>query len=401
MTVIPVLLRTLRRPLTLYAAVLLWVAALLFIFFVSPNFRGSLSDGKSTPAGDYLQFYLAAKMVTSGFADQLYNFSLQQSMQRDPQIIPFSWAPNTYLLFIYPPFVAGFFIPLSLLPFMTSAIVWLLCMALCGLSVLHLLSREYPVLRPYFGGLLIASLIFRPAVHAIYSCQNSTLTLLLFTSAFLLLKRRWDFVAGVVLALVSFKPQLLLMVGLAILATQSWRVFYGLCVTGVFLALGSLLVSVQASTEYLLRVPELSRWIEMPGMQLAGMSCWYGFFRLLLSGQSLPLIQLCAAVMSLISAAIVIARLRATGLRDEVSWSMVSIATLLISPHLLSYDLTLLALPCLLLLGTKQGWGLAAALYVSAIVSPGVAEKLAVQPVVLVMFVALLLLRRAPQPAIV
>ena len=397
------LLRTLRRPATLYAAIVLWFGAVLFICFASPNFRGSLTDGKATPGGDYLQFYLAARMITEGFADQLYDFALQQSMQRDPEVVPYTWDPNSYLLFVYPPFVAAFFIPLSLLPFMSSALVWMGVMLLCGAASLLLLRAELKPLRPYLGALLFAALIYRPAVHAIYSCQNSTLSLLLFTATWLLLRRDREYSAGAVAALLSFKPQLLLMFGLIVIATRAWRVLAGLCSMGAALLVVSLLVSVSATTEYFLRVPQLSRWIEMPGMQLAGMSCWYGFFRLALRGFPLGAIQLLTVLASLVTAGLVLVRVRSCGVRDEVGWSMVILGTLLISPHLLAYDLTLLLLPCVLLAcsGAKGAPTLAASLFIAAIVSPAIAQKLLFQPVVPVMFVALLLLCRAPEPAVV
>lgn len=398
-----ILLRTLRRPATLYAALALWIGAVLFMFFASPNFRGSLADGTATPGGDYLQFYVAARMIAEGFADQLYDFALQQSMQRDPQIIPYTWDANSYLLFVYPPFVAAFFLPLSYLPFMTSALVWMLVMLLCGAVSLLLIRAQFRTLQPYLGALFLGALIYRPAVHAIYSCQNSTLSLLLFTGTLLLLRRERDFSAGSVAALLSFKPQLLLMLVLVVIATRSWRMLAGLCATGAALLVASLLVSAPATAEYFIRVPQLSRWIEMPGMQLAGMSCWYGFFRLTLSGSPLPVIQLLTVVASVVTAGLVVERVRRAGLRDEVGWSMAMLGTLLISPHLLAYDLTLLLLPCALLvsLGHRLAAVLAGSLYLTAIVSPVLAPTLSFQPVVVVMFIALVVLRRMSQPAIV
>lgn len=398
---LPILLRTLRRPMTLYAALALWCAALLFIVFASPNFRGTLADGASIPGGDYLQFFVAAKMVTGGVADQLYDFTLQQSIQRDPALVPYTWDPRSYLLFVYPPFVAAFFVPWSLFPFMTSAILWLLTMAASGAVSLWCLVREYSRLRPYFGGVLIAALIYRPFVHAIYSCQNSTLSLLLFTGTFLLLRRERFYTAGCVAALLSFKPQLLIVVGIAAILARAWRFVAGLISVGSLLGVCCLLVSVDATVAYLTRLPELSRWIEMPGMSLAGMSCWYGFFRLVLDGASLGAIQLCTVLASAVTIGLVVARVRRFPLADEVSWSMVVIGTLLVSPHLLAYDLTLLLLPCALLVGSERlahdlrGRWIAAALYLGAIVSPGLAKMVSWQPIVIVMFVALLLLRRA------
>ena len=79
------------------------------------------------------------------------------------------------------------------------------------------------------------------------------------------------------------------------------------------------------------------------------------------------------------------------------------LGTLLISPHLLAYDLTLLLLPCALLvsLGHRLAAVLAGSLYLTAIVSPVLAPTLSFQPVVVVMFIALVVLRRMSQPAIV
>ncbi len=69
---------------------------------------------------DYLQFYTAGVTLRQGLSSELYSFSDQSQLQ---QAIA---GPNltSFHAFITPPFLAWLFVPLSLLPYIWSFIVW-------------------------------------------------------------------------------------------------------------------------------------------------------------------------------------------------------------------------------------------------------------------------------------
>jgi hypothetical protein len=138
------------------------------------------------------------------------------------------------------------------------------------------------------------------------------------------------------------------------------------------------------------------------------MHCWYGFFRLLLS--CLPLWVSKVATLAACAGTMWVLLVIFRNTRDQeethraLRFSALAMATVMVSPHLLSYDLTLLVLPMLLLadLLLENGevvrrqrralaWSLAA-LYVSCAISPELPRHTTVQVSVPMMFAVLLLL---------
>src|SRR6266536_3602365 len=92
-------------------AVALSAVLLLYITLWSPNFNAPV------PGGDYLHFYLAARIVRDGEADRLYDFDYQLQFQNDPSFLPSASGEYLSALYIYPPFFVWFCQPFALLPF--------------------------------------------------------------------------------------------------------------------------------------------------------------------------------------------------------------------------------------------------------------------------------------------
>jgi alpha-1,2-mannosyltransferase len=332
-------------PFTIVAAALL-VLVLSCIFLISPNFRARI------PGGDYLQFYLAARVVRDGLSDQLYDFALQDRLQHDPTAMPFPPEPEMVGLYIYPPFFVWFCLPFSFLSFKAGATAWVLVMTACLVASVKVLVGDSKDNRHAFGLALLASLVFTPTLLALVSCQNATLSLLILSATYALLRAGREVAAGLVFALLAFKPQLTPVVACALLSKGRWRFVRGALLGGLALVMASLAISPSATAAYLRQGPVLSRWIDMPGMPLEGMSCWLGFWRLLLAGRPLREAQIAALVASLLTliplAWALRGRLEPTSERFPLQFAALILATILISPHLLAYDLTLLLLPMLL-----------------------------------------------------
>jgi hypothetical protein len=245
---------------------------------------------------------------------------------------------------------------------------------------------------------------------SIYSCQNATLSLLILSATYLLLRRGNPVAAGLVFALQAFKPQLALVIGCAMLYKRQWRFVLGVLIGGLVLLAASLAISPTALNDYLRLGPTMSRWIEMPGMPLAGMACWQGFWRLLLPDQPLRSAQAATAIASLLTVIPLVRSLR--GPLDTVSdrfapqFASLILGTILISPHLLYYDLTLLLLPMVLVAGP---WPVTMArrtrdivwpwsttiLYAAVTISPAVAAATRFQIIVPLMLIYLVLLVEA------
>ncbi len=148
----------------------------------------------------------------------------------------------------------------------------------------------------------------------------------------------------------------------------------------------------------------------MPGMPMTGMACWQGFWRLLLGDRPLRDAQMAAAVTSFLTLIPLGRSLR--GPLDTVSdrfarqFAALVLGTILISPHLLYYDLTLLLLPMVLVACSPPvaaphrmrdalwPWG-TAFLYAAVAISPAIAAATRVQIIVPVILIYMVLLAQA------
>ena len=369
-------------------AVVLSGLLLAYILIWSPNFDTPV------PGGDYLHFYLAARMVRDGEQDRLYDFPYQVQFQRDPARMPFPPLQDSYALYIYPPFFVWFCLPFSYLPFKAGATAWVLFMSGCLIAALHILLRTCPRTHGALGLVLLAAFPFLPALMSIYSCQNATLSLLILSTTYALLRGGKPGAAGAVFALEAFKPQLTLVIAGAMLCKGQWRFVLGALIVGFVLLGASLAVSPVATAHYLTLGPELLKWMDLPGVSRADVACWRGFWRLLLGDQRLQYAQAAAVVTSLITLIPIIRALRGRlDTRSEAlapKFSALVLATVVVSPYLLYYDLTLLLIPMVLAACSRgRSWAhplvwpwLTAALYAAATLSRSIAAATGVQVVV-------------------
>jgi hypothetical protein len=390
-----------RGPVAMIAVVL---PALLLVYILvwSPNFDTPV------PGGDYLHFYLAARMVRDGEQDRLYDFPYQIQFQRDPARMPFPPLQDSYALYIYPPCFVWFCLPFSYLPFKAGAIAWVLFMSGCLIAALHILLRTCASTSGALGLALLAAFPFLPTLMSIYSCQNATLSLLILSTTYALLRGGNPGAAGAVFALEAFKPQLTLVIAGAMLCKGQWRFVLSALIGGLVLLGASLAVSPVATADYLRQGPTLLKWMDLPGISRADAACWRGFWRLLLGDQRLQYAQAAAVVTSLITLIPIIRALR--GRLDTSSeafapkFSALVLATIVVSPYLLYYDLTLLLIPMVLAACTRPAAGrswsrpliwpwLNAALYAAATLSRSIAAATGIQlivPMILIYLVAII-----------
>ncbi len=397
-------------PVGLFALAVL-AAMLVSMFLWSANFRAPRDERDVLPGADYFQFFVAGQLIRHGHQDRLYDFEFVKAFQHDPAVIPYRWNPDAFLVYIYPPFFAWFCLPAAYLPFHAGAIVWALVMTGFLLASLGLLVRRFPNAPGGFGWVLLACLAYRPVLMSIYTCQNATLSLFILTLAFVLLRGGRPAMAGLVFSALAFKPQLTLVIGLAMLCKRQWRFVAGAAAGGLLLLLASLAVSPSATLDYVRLAPGMSKWIEMPGMPLERMSCWYGYWRLAFAGRPLALAQAATLVTSLITLVPLVWTLRGPlspgASCFPMQFAAMVLATVVLSPHLLAYDLTLLVLPLFLLVAhafeapAAEGRGLglwAVILFVAAAISESLAAVTNVQMIVPAILVAMVVLAGQPIP---
>lgn len=370
-----------------WAGYLLWFAVVLAMVFASPNFAPLTGLRKTLLGGDFMQFYLAGTLLREGHLDRLYDLQFQQSFQLQQGWVPFQWSDGAVSLFVYPPQVAILFEPLSYLPYPSALLIWTGISVACFVAWFELTLRSFPELRPYRGGLLLLLLLYMPLVHAIYSAQNSTVSLLLVGASGLLFRRRADLGAGVCLSLLMFKPQLVPVFLLTALLLKRFRLLSGFMLGAIVQGLAVLVRSPGLFGSYAAAARTLGDWILMPGMPTANMSCLQGLWFNLLGPEKIELVR----QLTLVSSCITLGLVAFAVIRDKSeplrSWHIATLGAILVSPHLLHYDLTILLAPALWVIADGNRRGTIAALLTlfAAVVSAKVAAATGVQLAVIAM----------------
>jgi hypothetical protein len=239
----------------------------------------------------------------------------------------------------------------------------------------------------------VAAVAFMPVIECFTSSQKGTVCLLIVTATFLLLNRGRPFTAGLVFGLLAFKPQLTLVIAFAMLLKGQWRFVAGGASMGAALVGLCLLVGFDVSRQYFEFAAGTSDYMRNAGYDLEKSHCLYGFFTLL-TGKPGALARattmIAAGGVILLLVLMLRGRLEPGGRRFALQFSALVIATVLLSPHLFTYDLAILLLPGFLLAfllaadavplssSSLIAW-LLALIYAVVGVSPAIAERFGVQ----------------------
>jgi len=299
---------------------------------------------------DFTIYYTAGTMVRRGWARQLYNQAKQFEVQRN-------FAPRVSsrfgaLPFNHPPFEAALFAPLSLLPYRSAYLLWLAA-NLGMLAAVPIVLRAHVPLMGAFPILvwILASLAFLPIFLALLQGQDAILLLLLYVLAFASLKSGRPVWAGAWLAGGLFKFHLVLpfLALLLLEVPQRKRIASGFAaVAALLLAASTAIVGIAGMLSYPRYVLSLEAATAGGAIKPSDMPNVRGLLSLL--APSLPnfnwVVILLSAILFLIAAWM--ARSSASDPRGLV-FSLLLFTTVLVSYHSLGYDLSILALPMLLL----------------------------------------------------
>jgi hypothetical protein len=333
-------------------AALGWAAAAVIValsFAVSPNYDW-YADRKGPYAGDFLHEYAGGHVVRTGDPARLYDVRYFDAVQHDPALTGFTWPAEHFFQALHPPFYYLWVAPLSLLDYRSAAHLWAALGVAALVASIVLLGISDPRIRPWLGWAVALSVFYTPVAETLVSGQKSTLLLLLFTATYLLLARRRAFLAGAVFGCAAFKPQMLIVVALAMLAKREWRFAVGMAAAGALLAAQSLWLGWDACAGWLASIAH-----PFPQTELVGRShSWLGFAELLSGEERGPIVLgLTAALVvatALVLARILRGRLELDAPRFAGQFSALVVATPLVSPYLYkTYDLAIFVLPLFLL----------------------------------------------------
>ena len=303
----------------------------------------SAPDGSGI-ASDFVNVWAAGKLALAGHAAAAYDGQAHKLVEESAVGHPFAG----YYVWPYPPtflFVAA---ALSLLPYTTAFLFWVVATfpayliairAIIGDRIGYLLAAAFPaVLSNFIVG------------------QNGFLTAGLIGGALVLLESE-PIAAGALIGLLSFKPQLGLLFPIALAAGGRWRAFAAATTVTVLLAAAAWLAFGtaswlaffaslgQASQAFLAQ--DLADWSKF---QTA-----FGLTRTMGGSETLALgVQIAVALC----AAGAIAALWRSDKAFEIKAAALGTGAMLATPYLFTYDLVILAVPLAFLfrLGRTRGF---------------------------------------------
>jgi len=304
---------------------------------------GLLDRAGNLKGTDFLHFYTLGSLALAHRGADLYNLEAQSQLaaQRVPAAAGIRYLP------LYPPQVSIFFAPLARLSYPCALILWLVSSALIyGISC-YAIWRACPRLREYKHTVLILALAFPAFWHLIAWGQTSALALACFTLAFFALRARHDFLAGLALGCLIFKPQLAVAASLVFVVTLNWKVICGAILSGTSeLAVAWRYYGPSPLREWMRALRQVPGRLAMFEPRLYQTHSLRTFWTMLVPWPSASLaLYLIAA---LLVAAMTIACWRSR-LPLSLRYSALLLATVLLAPHLTVYDLVILA-PAFLLL---------------------------------------------------
>ena len=305
------------------------------------------APGVSKLSGDFVSFWTAGKLVLQGHAAEAYarlpHFALQLDLHHDP-----GWG---YLAFFYPPFFLLLCAGFALLGYFPALCVWLVTTLACYIAALRALLpknlREgVPVWVLFLG---------YPAVmvNAGFG-QNGFLSAGLFGGAAVWLDRR-PALAGLCFGCLAYKPQLGIIVPLALIVARRWRCFAFAAATVVVLAAAATLAfGTDVWPAFMAGMADARRdWMEPPNpLYLIYWVTVFGAVRL--HGGSLALAYGAQAVATVAAALMLLRALsqRPPGSRSgRAEVAAIAACVPFCSPFMLEYDLIILAVPMAWLLG--------------------------------------------------
>jgi arabinofuranan 3-O-arabinosyltransferase len=205
------------------------VAGAVYVFDLLRHTRAGLTNGAGRPFGDdFINYWSAASLAWHGRAGEIYDWSAFHAFEERV-----AGAGLDFYHYSYPPVLAVLTAPLAALGYVPALFLWLLAGWLCFFLALGTVRRDR-------GVLLLA--LATPAVFISFvGGQNGTWTAAFLGGGLALLERR-PVVAGVLLGLLIQKPQLGLLLPVALLAGGHVRAFAVAAITAAALVLVSVLL---------------------------------------------------------------------------------------------------------------------------------------------------------------
>jgi alpha-1,2-mannosyltransferase len=304
----------------------------LFLSYVCLAVAGlTLVPANSSLGPDFVNPWAASSLALKGRPQDVYVQATQWAAEK-------AAVHNDaigYVSYSYPPTYIVVDLPLALIPYRLSLLVWLLVTLAAYCLVIWAII-------PNSDALWIALAFPGTPLNALAG-QNGFLTTALLGAALILLRKK-PFRAGIMFGLLTFKPQIGLLVPLVLIATRRWRAFAAAASTAIaFAAISVVMFGVGTWATFLACVPVSIQQLREGVIGFGKMQSVFAGIRLIGFGPS-PAYAIQTTV-ALISATIVVGIWLSHRVSFEIKAAALATATLLVTPYVVDYDLVLLALP--------------------------------------------------------
>lgn len=295
----------------------------------------ALIDSYGKPLGyDFITFWSAGYLTLAGQAEAAFDLARISAVQALA-------VPNLEVVYAwhYPPTFQLVAAPLALFPYIPSYLGFTAATLAAFLASITRLSNQRET--------LLWLIAFPGTIICIMHGQNSMLTGALFAGAILCLERR-PILAGVLIGLLAIKPQLGLLIPIALIAAGQWRTIGAAAVTTItFAAISTAILGLDLWVVFLENASFVRHLMESESLQWAKMPSLFIALRMLSVSEGVAYAAHgIGALAVVVLTAVVWRRCGPSRLAGAVLVS----GTLLILPYLFDYELVLLAIPLVILL---------------------------------------------------
>jgi hypothetical protein len=336
--------RRLRAQAILLAVCLWGVCA---IDFATPGLYDRAGNIKFQ---DFLPLYVSSRMIAQGRAGELYEQGTVAAETRSAiHQIDTSRSPRAVLPNLYGPQVSLLLVPLARLSFLAAAGIWVILSLLAFFVCRSLVWKSCLSLRGHAGFVAISAAAFPPLFHFFVRGQLSVLLLACFTAAYLAFRADRNWLAGIALGFLVFKPQFLIAIPLVLLLARAWTTVAGIVISSAAqLAATWLYFGPAVMRAYFDTLRHTSRWMGAVELSLAPiqMHSLRSFWTLLIPWPGAALALYFVSSIAVIAMA---ASVWKSSSPIALRFSALTLAAVLVNPHLFVYDLLVLV-PVLLLL---------------------------------------------------
>ncbi|WP_150524663.1 glycosyltransferase family 87 protein [Roseibium sediminis] len=301
----------------------LFVAAL----FLVPN---SFNPGAGKPLlTDFLSFWAAAAEAVAGRPELPFDTAEFQRLQNQLT------GTDSFFSFFYPPtFLLGI-LPFGLADFSVSFLLF------NGLGLVCLWAMIRAVTGSGFIALMLCA--FPPVMNCVFHGQNAMFLAALLGFALLCLRQGHAVIAGILIGLMTVKPQLGVLIPIALLADRRWITILSAGVTTLALAGLSYLVFGQETwLAFIEQIPMAGQTLQEGWVPWEKMISFYAGLRTM--GVAHAPAQILQGLVAIGAGILVFWAWRSSASYADKVMVLVPFS-LLATPFALSYDLTLLVVP--------------------------------------------------------